>query len=136
MTLVIRTDGKLAAAGASPLREYRYMETSFERHAPTTVAPAVFEPEPELISTTPTPTGNSTLETGAPFPAVVPLPLTASAELEVEVLSLINKSGADLGDQLNVRRTPEGQLLVPGIVETDKRKDERLRAPAPLANNP
>ncbi len=138
MTLLIRAvDSKAAGPAASPLREYRFMETSFERHAPTTVAPAVFDPEPELISTKGTPTGNSKLETGAPStPAVAPLPPTASAELEVEVLSLINQSGADLGDQVNVRRTPEGQLLVRGIVETDKRKDEILRALAPVANNP
>ena len=138
MTLVIRAgDGNPTAAGASPLREYRFMETSFERHAPTTVAPAVFEPEPELISAGGPPTRNSKLETGeAVPPAVAPLPVTASAELEVEVLSLINQSGADLGDQVNVRRTPEGQLLVQGVVETDKRKDEVLRALAPVANNP
>ena len=67
---------------------------------------------------------------------LAPSLVTATAELEVEVLGLVNQAGADLGDQVSVRRTPEGQLLVEGIVETDRRKDEVLRALAPVANSP
>src|SRR6266536_451417 len=118
------------------VREFRFMETSFERHAPTTVAPAVFEPEPELLSALAPETRNSKLETASAPLAVAPSPLAATTEQEVEVLRLINQSGADLGDQVNVRRTPEGQLLVQGIVETDRRKDEVLRALAPVMANP
>lgn len=69
--------------------------------------------------------------------AFIPHPfVVATAELEVEVLSLINQVGADLGDQVSVRRTTEGQLLVQGIVETDRRKDEILHSLSPIAANP
>jgi len=119
------------------VREFRLIETSFERRPPSAVAPSVFEPEPELLSSSAPETLNSKLEPAAGAPsALAASPVAATTELEVEVLRLINQSGADLGDQVNVRRTPEGQLLVQGIVETDRRKDEILRALAPVAGNP
>jgi hypothetical protein len=111
------------------------METSFERRPPSTVAPAVFEPEPELLDTVTRGHGDTGI-TASPSLPISASPVAASAELEVEVLRLINQSGADLGDQVNVRRTPEGQLLVQGIVETDQRKNEVLRGLAPVASNP
>ncbi len=118
-------------------REYRFMETSFERHAPTTVAPVVFEPESELLTERMKDEGGR-MKAGGEFSSspLAPSLVTATAELEVEVLGLVNQAGADLGDQVSVRRTPEGQLLVEGIVETDRRKDEVLRALAPVANSP
>ena len=51
------------------------------------------------------------------------------------MLRLLNQAGADLGEQINVTRTPEGRLQVEGIVDTEKRKDELLRALAPVHNN-
>ncbi len=117
------------------IREFRMMEISFERRPPSTVAPAVFEPEPELTSSVEPGSRNSKPETGN-VTTLAPSPVAATTELEVEVLRLINQSGADLGDQVNVRRTPEGQLLVQGIVETDQRKNEVLRALARVAGNP
>ena len=41
-----------------------------------------------------------------------------------------------MGDQLSVTRTPEGQLRVDGIVDTEKRKNEILQALAPVKSNP
>jgi hypothetical protein len=114
------------------------METSFERRPASTVAPAVFQPEPEL-------TGDAAIR-GHADTEIVPtsprLPVTASsapiatAELEVEVLSLINHAGADLGAEVTLRRTAEGQLLVQGMVETVRRKEEILRALDSVAGNP
>ncbi len=118
-------------------REYRMMEASFERRAPSTVAPKVFEPEPELLSAD---TGTRRLgDTEIPAslrPPVPASPVTATADLEVEVLRLLNSAGADLGEQVSVSRTSEGELKVQGLVETDQRKTEILRALSPLAGNP
>ena len=118
-------------------REYRMMETSFERRPTSTVAPAVFEPEPELTGDTATRGhGGTEIDVASPrapdTAAVAPI---ATAELEVEVLGLINRAGADLGDQVTVRRTPEGQLLVQGMVETIRRKEEILHALDSVADN-
>ena len=41
-----------------------------------------------------------------------------------------------MGEQISVSRTPEGQLQVQGIVETDERKRELLQALDPVLNNP
>jgi anti-sigma factor RsiW len=71
-------------------------------------------------------------------PAIVPLvtgPL-ATADLEVEALQLLNQVGADLGEQISVKRTQEGILQVSGIVENEQRKTEILNALVPIRNNP
>ncbi len=60
----------------------------------------------------------------------------ASADLEVEALRLLNQAGADLGEQISVKRTSAGLLEIAGIVETDKRKSEIVNALAPLVSNP
>ena len=60
----------------------------------------------------------------------------ASADLEVEVLNLLNQVKADMGEQIEVKRTAEGKLLVSGIIETEQRKNELLKALSPVINNP
>ena len=119
------------------IREYRFTESSFERRSPTTVAPKVFEPEPELLSSVePTPRVSKTEATN-PNAGPQPLaPVPATAELEVEALSLLHQAGADLGEQVTVTRTSEGQLRIQGLVESDKRKTELLSALASLKSNP
>lgn len=62
--------------------------------------------------------------------------VAATADLEVEVLRLLNQAKADLGEQINVKRTGDGKLLVSGIVETEQRKTELLNALDSVANNP
>jgi hypothetical protein len=71
-------------------------------------------------------------------PSIVPLVAqpVATADLEVEALRLLNQVGADLGEQISVKRSPEGTLQVTGIVETAQRKTEIINALAPIANNP
>ncbi len=121
-TLVIEQNGET--------REYRYREVSFERRPPSAVAPAVFDPDPELLKS-----DAATRRRGDT--AIVPPSLpVATAELEIEALRLLNQAGADLGEQVNVVRAPEGQLQIQGIVDTEKRKSEILRALAPLMKNP
>jgi hypothetical protein len=55
--------------------------------------------------------------------------------LEVEVLRLLSQVGADLGEQINVTRTPGGRLRVHGVVETPERRGELLRSLAALSGN-
>jgi hypothetical protein len=49
---------------------------------------------------------------------------------------LLNQANAFMGEQVSVTRTPEGKLLVSGLVETEERKSELLRALATVRNNP
>lgn len=57
------------------------------------------------------------------------------ADLEVEVLRLLHQAGADLGEQISVTRNVGGPILVSGIVETDRRKAEILRALQAMSDN-
>jgi hypothetical protein len=60
----------------------------------------------------------------------------ASADLEIEILRLLHQAGADLGEQISVKRTAGGPVRVTGIVETDRRKAEIVDALNPVAANP
>lgn len=123
----------------SEVREYRFVEASFERHAPQAVAPAVFDPDHELLAHS----GKTKDERATAVSLTEPLSsnlspprVLATAALEVEVLRLLNQAGADLGEQVSVARTPGGLLKVQGIVETDRRKAEIVSALAPVTSNP
>ncbi len=118
-------------------QEFHFVESAFERRAPNTVAPAVFEPEPELLSSAQPETRNSKLETENPAPnSQPPTPVLATADLEIEVMRLLSDAKADLGEQISATRSPEGILKVQGIVDTDKRKREILTALSPVTGNP
>ncbi len=127
-----------SAIGNRQWVEYRFVEASFERRAPSTVAPKVFEPEPELMSGPET--RNSKPETAAPALTSDLRPLTsgvtASAGLEVEVLRQLDQAGALYGEQVSLARTPEGQLLVQGVVDSSKRKGEIRQALVSFLKNP
>ena len=127
-TLVVR-------AGAEE-RTYHYLETSFERRPVNAVAPAVFDPDPVLLSSSEPGNRNSERKTGTGPLAVSPSPLAASPALEMEVVRLLDQAGAFGGEQVSVTRTPEGVLLVEGVLDTDQRKRELLTAPAPVNRNP
>jgi len=131
------TEETLLLQQGNEMREYRFVEASFERHAPSTVAPAAFDPDPDLVSSAekrvePAKEKNAVLPSQ---PLAVPAPAMATPELEVEVLRLLNQVGADVGEQVSVTRTPQEGLRVEGVVETDKRKREILAALAPVKTN-
>ena len=124
------------------LREYRFAETSFERVPNKAVDKAVFAVEPELIGG-----ARQTGRTGdwahrdLTSSRVPPLtsalaPAVASAELEVDVAYLLNHAKADRNEQVTLTRSAGGSLRVEGIVETEQRKNELLRALAPVSQNP
>jgi hypothetical protein len=127
---------------AGTQREFRFVEASFELVPLKDVAPKVFEIEPEL-------TGGAG-ELGRPgywafrdltASRVPPSPSTstppvASAELEVDVAYLLNRAKADRNEQVNLTRSAGGSLRVEGVVESQERKDDFLRALASVFNNP
>jgi hypothetical protein len=133
-TLVVQRGGVL--------REYRFVEACFEVLPLKDVAPNAFEIEPELI--------RGAGELGRPgeralrdltVSRVPPSPNTstppvASAELEVDVAYLLNRAKADRNEQVNLTRSAGGSLRVEGVVDTQQRKDEFLRALAAVSNNP
>ena len=124
------------------LREYRFAEASFELVPFKAVAPSAFEIEPEL-------TGGAG-ETGGPghwairdltSSRVPPSPSTsappaASAELEVDVAYLLNQAKADRNEQVALTRSAGGSLRVEGVVDSQARKEEFLRALSPVSANP
>ncbi len=134
---------------ANEVREYQLIETAYQRRPMREVAPAVFEPDAELLSsndgdanraaTIGTPSGEDaaplTPTTGASA-ASASSPGVASPELEIEVLRLLNAAGADAGEQTSVTRTTRGSLRVEAVVETDGRKRELAGALSPVVNNP
>lgn len=127
------------ATDGSEQFEYRLTRTSFEKVERTSEVAQLFEGA--KTETTPaatletrnlkSETGESKVETTNPKPESA----TASADLEVEVLRLIHQAGADLGEQVSVTRDAHGPVRVSGIVETDQRKSEILRALQPVADN-
>lgn len=128
--------------------EYRFVETAFEQRTPNTVAPSVFEPDPELLVPAATIVSkkieNQVEENINPIlpanantnPVTKPSAAIATADLEVEVLRLLNQAGADIDDQTNVIRTSDGKIRITGVVDSKEQKNEILRALAPVADNP
>jgi len=128
------TEQTLTVRDGSELREFMMREISFERRAPNAVAPAVFDPEVELLGTdtarrlndSADPSGSKHLATTA----------IATAALEVKVLKLLSAAGADMGEQVNVIRTSSGQLRIDALVETSERKAELLQSLQSVKGNP
>src|SRR5262249_31200285 len=132
------TELKLAVDDNGQARELRFVETSFELRVPTAVAPAVFEPEPVLLPAANTGGNGNVKEPVNPsLPlAVSPAAPAASSVLEVEILRQLDQAGALYGEQLSLNRTPQGHLVIQGIVDSAKRKAELRRSIAPFLSNP
>jgi hypothetical protein len=147
-TFVVRADDwhafelRLKVRAADGERFYEVTEQSSEVLNLAAVSPEIFAGPQTAALPSSSPASKASL---SPAPALnanaapVPLPAVsavATAELEVEVLRLLNQAGADLGEQVSARRDSNGPLRVEGIVETEARKGEILRALAPVINNP
>ncbi len=124
------------------LREFRFVEASFELVPLKDVAPKVFEIEPDLTGGAGEPGRpgdwafrDLTASRVPPSPSTSAPPV-ASAELEVDVAYLLNRAKADRNEQVNLTRSAGGSLRVEGVVDTQERKNEFLRALAPVSNNP
>ena len=124
------------------LREFRFVEASFALVPVKDVAPAVFDVEPELTGGAGEPgrpedwaLRDLTASRVPPSPSTSAPPV-ASAELEVDVAYLLNRAKADRNEQVTLTRSAGGSLRVEGVVETQERKNEFLRALSPVINNP
>jgi len=124
------------------LREYRFVEASSEQLPVTAVSPSVFEIEPELTGGVAEPgrpgdwaSRDLTSSRVPPSPSAS-APPSASAELEVDVAYLLNTAKADRNEQVTLTRSVGGSLRVEGIVDSAERKQEFLKALAPVSNNP
>jgi hypothetical protein len=118
------------------LRDYRFVEASSEWLPVTAVTPSVFEIEPELNGGLVEPGRPGNFAYRVPSSPSASAPPAASAELEVDVAYLLNAAKADRNEQVTLTRSAGGSLRVEGIVETAERKQEFLRALAPVSNNP
>jgi hypothetical protein len=130
----------LAVRRGDDFREYRFGEASFG--SSSTFDPAVFEIEPELTGGTGKPGSpgdwairDLTISRVPPSPSTSTPPV-ASAELEVDVAYLLNQAKADRNEQVALTRSAGGSLRVEGVVDTQQRKEEFLRALAPVSDNP
>ena len=124
-----------SAIGNRQFLEYHFAETSFERRPVTAVAPSVFEPDAILLSSTLSEIRNPKSENDKAT-AEPATPVIATADLEVEVMRLLHGADADLGEQIGVTRSSDGVIRVEGLVDTQQRKMEILKALAPVTHNP
>ncbi len=126
--------GSTGEAQRNAAIEFRFVENRFERRPIDAVAPALFEPDAELLSSI-VPTKNPKAEASDAITQPT-APVMATAALEVEVLTLLHQAGADLGEQISVTRVADGELRVQGLADTDKRKSELLAALGSVSKNP
>ena len=136
------TELRLNVASEDGHRVYELIQTTSEVVSLIQVDQAIFADQPVVTSSPDASQKEITKKETQPTPSLAPnaQPLSpipaATAELEIEALRLLNQSGADLGEQISVKRTSAGLLEIIGIVETDKRKKEILNALSPIAINP
>lgn len=107
-------------------REVRPGKPTPER-APTSLPKAATNLEKSAASPLPTAAASA-------MPSAAPV--VASAELEIEVLRLLRDARADLNEQIEVNRSPNGKLRVVGVLETEQRKAELLAALASVKDHP
>lgn len=104
-----------------------------QRHAERTGSPA-----PASVGSPTRPRAVSDIELPAATPTPTPvrtLSRAAQLALEVRALSLLDGAGALLGEQVNVRRAPNG-VRVEVTVDSDQRRLEIARALAPIVGTP
>jgi DNA-directed RNA polymerase specialized sigma24 family protein len=120
------TAESLVLSEPGDVREFHFTETGLEDKPESEVPPSVFEPEPELMEPR---------KPIAELPAPAESQLLLSPALELQALELLHRVGADMGDQLEIFRTPGplASLVIRGVVDTPERKQEILSALAPLA---
>jgi hypothetical protein len=119
----------------SAVREYRLVETSFERLRIDAVTPRVFEIDAQLFPEKVKEDGPRTKVKDTLHSSITPS-VVATPELELEVAYLLDQFRSRFGDQINLTRTQEGVLIVNGIVDTDASKKEILHALASVLTNP
>ncbi len=110
----------LKVRGESEIREYELSETAYEV-IPLAALTVFAEPAPKPSATR--------IPEAAPSPAAPPLPTGADLQnAEVAALYALHQLKADLGEQIEIARESNEQIVVRGQVETPERKRELIAA--------
>ncbi|MCI0392506.1 MAG: zf-HC2 domain-containing protein [Acidobacteria bacterium] len=110
----------LKVRGENEIREYELSETAYEM-IPLAALTVFVEPAPTPAATR--------IPPAAPPPAAPPLPTRAELQnAEVAVLYALHQLKADLGEQIEIARESNEQIVVRGKVETPERKRELIEA--------
>lgn len=117
--------------------EYRLVESSFERHRLSEIAPRVFEPDREIVSAyRPAMLRREMPEMVTPeVKESARLGAAAIMGLEAEALYQLHSIGACLREQTDVKRV-DGGLRIQAIVDSEKRRSEFLNALQSMSNTP
>lgn len=102
------------------IHEVRFIQTSFERKPSSAIPDAIFDPEnvESQAMQDRRSSANSEEMSGVAGTDV------QLAELQVAVLYQLNHLGADIGEPIEVMRTPEGHILISGTVADSTLKRE------------
>jgi len=114
----------LKVRGEKEIREYELSETAYEV-IPLAALTIFAEPTLKPMATAiPTPANART-----PVPSPMPLPTTVELQnAEIAALYVLHQLKADLGEQIEIVRESNAQVIVRGLVETPQRKQEILTA--------
>jgi hypothetical protein len=118
---------------------YELTETSYAIVAFSEIDPALFGAAVPVetaaaVAKAPTSSASPALP---PVPAITTAPVVSAAELlatEIEALRLLNAIGADLGEEVSVKRTPR-EIIIEATLETDARRQAIRQALESLAQS-
>lgn len=122
------------------LREFRFVESGFEQPRADAISPRVFEPEADLFGlwrrqVAPEPIAPAPPESMPAAPAETPLRPGEIAALKIGILHRLDQVGAIADGAVDVTITPEGFVMVEGLLRSDERKETILRALQPAAGH-
>ncbi|WP_263356655.1 RNA polymerase sigma factor [Acidicapsa ligni] len=93
-------------------REYRFKELSYELVSPSKVRDSDFEIDPSLVAPV---SGTSVLP--------MPIPSGGDAHLALQVFQLLSNLGPDVERLLDVDRSPDGSVVVSGVLPSQEQKN-------------
>lgn len=112
----------LRLRGESGLQQVRYVQTKRERRPSSGVPDAVFAPTGMDPNT-------SEEQEGSPGSSPIrPATVSQLVQLEISALYRLHQLGADIGEPIEISRTPDACILVDGTVPDDARKAEIVSA--------
>jgi hypothetical protein len=114
-------------------REIHFIESQREVEEIDSLPPAIFSPDPESLTST----ADSLPSRLGPIRVIDPLvpPEVAVHSQVFAVVSALDSVQALLGEQIEIRRTPEGALRVEGFVEEEQRLQLILAALKPATRD-
>ncbi len=112
----------LKVRGENEIREYELNETTYDV-IPLAALSVLADPAPATMAAT------RITAAASPSPTLKPLPTKAELrDAEVAALYTLHQLKADLGEQIEIARESNEQIVVRGQVETSERKQELIAA--------